>query len=173
MKAYCILTNPVIFIFAFSFNRYLHYEVPLADLYCKRHHVSCIVLLVRVCVLLDVPAKRSSITYECCPNEPYVDITFTIHIQRRTLYYGFNLIIPCALISMLTLLTFILPPAEGEKIGLGQLVYAVIHIELTSAKDTVIFAAESDNNRTFEHRYNTILLFEVSVSINTMKSAAL
>lgn len=67
----------------------------------------------------DVPAKRSSITYECCPNEPYVDITFTIHIQRRTLYYGFNLIIPCALISMLTLLTFILPPAEGEKIGLG------------------------------------------------------
>ena len=76
-------------------------------------------LYVCVCTAVDVPAKRSSITYECCPNEPYVDITFTIHIQRRTLYYGFNLIIPCALISMLTLLTFILPPAEGEKIGLG------------------------------------------------------
>jgi len=56
--------------------------------------------------------------YECCP-EPYIDITFSIHIRRRTLYYGFNLIIPCALISMLTLLTFILPPDEGEKIGLG------------------------------------------------------
>jgi len=58
--------------------------------------------------------------YECCP-EPYIDITFSIHIRRRTLYYGFNLIIPCALISMLTLLTFILPPDEGEKIGLGTL----------------------------------------------------
>jgi len=66
----------------------------------------------------------------------YIDITFSIHIRRRTLYYGFNLIIPCALISMLTLLTcliipcalismltlltFILPPDEGEKIGLGK-----------------------------------------------------
>nr|AWJ68162.1 putative nicotinic acetylcholine receptor 11 [Hirudo verbana] len=68
--------------------------------------------------LLEAPAKRNVIKYACCP-ETYIDITFTIHIRRRTLYYGFNLIIPCALISMLTLLTFVLPPDEGEKIGLG------------------------------------------------------
>jgi len=94
-------------------------------------------------VTADTPAVRHVQTYDCCP-EPYIDITFSIHIRRRTLYYGFNLIIPCALISMLTLLTFILPPDEdfnliipcalismltlltfilppdeGEKIGLG------------------------------------------------------
>jgi len=67
---------------------------------------------------VDTPAVRNVEKYQCCP-EPYIDITFSIHIRRRTLYYGFNLIIPCALISMLTLLTFILPPDEGEKIGLG------------------------------------------------------
>lgn len=67
----------------------------------------------------EAPAKRNVITYDCCP-EQYIDITFTIHIRRRTLYYGFNLIIPCALISMLALLTFILPPDEGEKIALGK-----------------------------------------------------
>jgi len=70
-------------------------------------------------VTADTPAVRHVQTYDCCP-EPYIDITFSIHIRRRTLYYGFNLIIPCALISMLTLLTFILPPDEGEKIGLGN-----------------------------------------------------
>ena len=70
------------------------------------------------CPGVDVPAEHNVLYYDCCP-EPYYDITFTIHIRRRTLYYGFNLIIPCALISMLTLLTFILPPGEGEKIGLG------------------------------------------------------
>jgi len=68
---------------------------------------------------IDVPATHSVNFYDCCV-EPYIDITFMIHIRRRTLYYGFNLIIPCALISMLTLLTFILPPGEGEKIGLGR-----------------------------------------------------
>jgi len=59
------------------------------------------------------------VKYECCP-EHYVDITFTIHIRRLTLYYGFNIIIPCALTSVLALATFLQPPDAGEKIGLGM-----------------------------------------------------
>ena len=45
-----------------------------------------------------VPAKRNEVFYECCP-APYLDITFTIQIRRRTLYYFCNLIIPCILIG--------------------------------------------------------------------------
>jgi len=59
------------------------------------------------------------VKYTCCP-DPYIDITFTIHIRRLTLYYGFNIIIPCALSSVLALATFLLPPDAGEKIGLGM-----------------------------------------------------
>jgi len=66
----------------------------------------------------DVTPVRNVVKYECCP-EHYVDITFTIHIRRLTLYYGFNIIIPCALTSVLALATFIQPPDAGEKIGLG------------------------------------------------------
>ena len=69
---------------------------------------------------LGVPAKRNVVNYVCCP-EPYLDITFTIHIRRRTLYFGFNLIIPCVLISSMALLVFTLPPDAGEKISLGRL----------------------------------------------------
>lgn len=72
-----------------------------------------------VCLFLDVPAERNVVTYDCCP-EQYIDITFTIHIRRRTLYFGFNLIIPCVLISSMALLTFVLPPDAGEKISLGK-----------------------------------------------------
>ena len=69
-----------------------------------------------------MPGQRNSIIYECCP-EPYVDITFTINIRRRTLYYFFNLIVPCVLISSMALLGFTLPPDAGEKLTLGKIFF--------------------------------------------------
>ena len=57
--------------------------------------------------------------YDCCP-DAYIDITFTMQIRRRSLYYGFNLILPVGLISSLALLIFHLPPDAGEKISLGE-----------------------------------------------------
>ncbi|KAH0545874.1 hypothetical protein KQX54_003924 [Cotesia glomerata] len=76
--------------------------------------------------LIGMPGKKNTIRYQCCP-EPYVDITFTIHIRRRTLYYFFNLIVPCVLISSMALLGFTLPPDSGEKLTLGNVIYASLH----------------------------------------------
>lgn len=78
-----------------------------------------VLICLLLCVIVGVPAERNVKKYDCCP-ELYIDITFTIHIRRRTLYYGFNLIIPCALISAMALLSFTLPPDAGEKISLGK-----------------------------------------------------
>uniref|UniRef100_A0A914KIP0 Neurotransmitter-gated ion-channel transmembrane domain-containing protein n=1 Tax=Meloidogyne incognita TaxID=6306 RepID=A0A914KIP0_MELIC len=50
--------------------------------------------------------------------EPYPDLTFYLHMRRRTLYYGFNFIMPCLLTTMMSLLGFTLPPEAGEKITL-------------------------------------------------------
>ena len=64
--------------------------------------------------------------YECCP-EPYLDITFIIKIRRRTLYYFFNLIVPCLLIASMAVLGFTLPPDSGEKLSLGvNLLLAIV-----------------------------------------------
>ncbi|XP_014616026.1 PREDICTED: acetylcholine receptor subunit alpha-type acr-16 isoform X4 [Polistes canadensis] len=68
--------------------------------------------------LIGMPGRKNTIVYKCCP-EPYVDVTFTIQIRRRTLYYFFNLIVPCVLISSMALLGFTLPPDSGEKLTLG------------------------------------------------------
>ena len=71
-----------------------------------------------VCVCaVATPVERHVYTYECC-EEAYIDITYTMHVRRRALHYTFNLIIPCALISMLLLFTFLLPPESGQKIAL-------------------------------------------------------
>ena len=65
--------------------------------------------------LASATAKRNQITYFCCP-EPYSDVTFYFHIQRRTLYYLSNLIIPLVVISVLIIFVFTLPPESGEAI---------------------------------------------------------
>ncbi|KAM6973120.1 neuronal acetylcholine receptor subunit alpha-7 [Aplochiton taeniatus] len=68
--------------------------------------------------LVEVPGRRNERFYDCC-KEPYPDVTFTVVMRRRTLYYGLNLLIPCVLISTLALLVFLLPADSGEKISLG------------------------------------------------------
>ncbi|XP_034077022.1 neuronal acetylcholine receptor subunit alpha-7a isoform X1 [Gymnodraco acuticeps] len=68
--------------------------------------------------LVGVPGRKNERFYDCC-EEPYPDVTFTVVMRRRTLYYGLNLLIPCVLISTLALLVFLLPADSGEKISLG------------------------------------------------------
>ncbi|XP_064619930.1 neuronal acetylcholine receptor subunit alpha-10-like isoform X2 [Lineus longissimus] len=68
--------------------------------------------------LLEISVVRNEVKYACC-DEPYPDVTFTIIIRRRTLYYLFNIIFPCLWLTVLSLLGFWLPPDSGEKITLG------------------------------------------------------
>uniref|UniRef100_A0A3B5B8A5 Neuronal acetylcholine receptor subunit alpha-7-like n=1 Tax=Stegastes partitus TaxID=144197 RepID=A0A3B5B8A5_9TELE len=68
--------------------------------------------------LLEVPGGRHEVFYDCCA-EPYPDITFVVTLRRRTLFYALNLLIPCVLLSSMTLVVFLLPANSGEKISLG------------------------------------------------------
>ncbi|XP_014911747.1 neuronal acetylcholine receptor subunit alpha-7-like isoform X3 [Poecilia latipinna] len=68
--------------------------------------------------LMEVPGGRNEVFYDCCA-EPYPDVTFVVTLRRRTLFYALNLLIPCVLLSSMTLLVFLLPANSGEKISLG------------------------------------------------------
>lgn len=86
--------------------------------------------------LIGVPGQRNKFKYTCCP-EPYYDITFTVVIRRRVLYYLFNLLIPCFLISTMTLLVFLLPPDSGEKLTLCVTILLSLMVFLLLVAETM------------------------------------
>lgn len=61
---------------------------------------------------------RQVVTFSCCP-EPYPFIRYDILIKRRPLFYLFNMMMPCVLITLVALLGFYMPPDSGEKISMG------------------------------------------------------
>ncbi|XP_020910268.2 neuronal acetylcholine receptor subunit alpha-9 [Exaiptasia diaphana] len=65
----------------------------------------------------DSKAERRVTKYNCCP-EPYPTVVFTVMLKRRAMYYMLNLIIPCGLITIVSLFSFILPPNSGERVSL-------------------------------------------------------
>ena len=97
-----------------------HINITTLPYYDEKMVLSSFSINSRYVVVSQEEESIETKTYDCCP-EPYVDITFTVHIRRRTLYYFFNLIVPCVLISSMALLGFTLPPDSGEKLTLGNL----------------------------------------------------
>ncbi|MEE6513346.1 hypothetical protein FKM82_020920 [Ascaphus truei] len=68
-------------------------------------------------VIIKAPGYKHEMKYNCCA-EIYQDITYSLYIRRLPLFYTINMIIPCLLISCLTILVFYLPSDCGEKVTL-------------------------------------------------------
>lgn len=70
--------------------------------------------------ILDNSGHRNIKIYECCKNVPYIDLKFQLTIRRRVAFYTFILIMPCALLTCLTLVIFLVPPEAPAKLSLGK-----------------------------------------------------
>ncbi|KAJ7363579.1 hypothetical protein OS493_009739 [Desmophyllum pertusum] len=96
--------------------------------------------------LIGVPAQRNEIIYVCCP-QPYPDVTFTVHIRRRTIS-DTAVVLP--------------PPDSGERITLvitnllAMTVFMLIVAEIMPATSEVIPLISI---------YYTGIMFEVALSL--------
>ena len=68
--------------------------------------------------LFEVPVERSMIYFEDT-DEYYPIVGYRIKIKRKPLYYLYNLILPCALLTFCGVLVFMLPPDSGEKVSMS------------------------------------------------------
>ena len=84
--------------------------------------------------IYELKMQRREQYYQCCPDDPFVEITVTIQMGRESMDYFINLIVPCCLISSMIFLGFILPPESGERIGLSITVLLAMTVfqQLTS-----------------------------------------
>jgi len=71
--------------------------------------------------LLEHPAAKTLNYYSCC-KEPFPDLTFRVKLKRIAVFYNYILVLPCVLLSFLTLVIFWLPPESPAKILLGKIV---------------------------------------------------
>lgn len=92
--------------------------------------------------LLEARIVRNVVYYSCCV-EPFPDVTITIIIRRKTLYYMYNVILPCMMMSVLTLLVFCLPPDSGEKIALGVTVLLAFSVFMLAISEKLPETSES------------------------------
>lgn len=91
---------------------------------------------------LDAPVVREEKLDDRHPGDTHPTLYFYFRIKRRTLYYGFNLIIPGLIISLMTILGFTLPPDAGEKITLGETFIPNTHVCLYNGTNISFFFSE-------------------------------
>lgn len=109
--------------------------------------------------LFKLEQKWRNITFSCCP-EPYIFVSYSILMTRRPLFYLFNMVMPCVLITMVALLGFYMPSDSGEKVSMGittllsMTVFLMIVAEnMPPTSDVVPLIGELVQNKTQILRY--------------------
>jgi len=75
-------------------------------------------------VLVAVESEIGILSYEV----DFPIVTFTLHLRRKPVYYVVNLIVPCCLLSLIAVATFLLQPGCSERLGIGTCEFRIIHI---------------------------------------------
>ncbi|XP_022091690.1 neuronal acetylcholine receptor subunit beta-2-like isoform X1 [Acanthaster planci] len=87
--------------------------------------------------MISMEVHSNKVEYPDDPGKNYTDVQYEVLFRRRPLYYLFNLIIPCMFLSLVSLLTFFLPPESGEKVSLGVTVLLSLTVFLLLVAETM------------------------------------
>jgi len=75
--------------------------------------------------------ERNEVLYECCP-EPYLDITYTVHLRRKNASHVQRYLVPSGLLTFLGILSLFLPASQPSS-RLLILIFTFLMISLGSS----------------------------------------
>ncbi|XP_070540319.1 neuronal acetylcholine receptor subunit alpha-10-like [Ptychodera flava] len=116
--------------------------------------------------LSNLTASSNRQYYPDTPGIPYTDVTYDIFFRRRCLFYVFYLIMPCTLISLMTILTFFLPAESQGKISLGVTVLLSLTVFLLLVAE--VMPASNEVPVIGQYYAATMVLISVSLSMNVL-----
>nr|XP_006821996.1 PREDICTED: neuronal acetylcholine receptor subunit alpha-9-II-like [Saccoglossus kowalevskii] len=105
------------------------------------------------------------VRYDCCP-ESYPDVTFVIGLKRKPLYYVYNVVLPCVLLTALSLVGFNMPFNIGVvKVSLGVMLLLSLGVFNLQVSQTMPKTSE-EISLLGEYFAATMVLISLSVAMN-------
>ncbi|XP_033102308.1 neuronal acetylcholine receptor subunit alpha-3-like [Anneissia japonica] len=92
--------------------------------------------------IVETPIKKHVMKYDCC-EEIYVDLTFSFVLHRKPLFYIVTMVMPCLLITTLTIFIFYVPPNSGEKVTLCTSILLAVIVFLLLIAELIPSTAEN------------------------------
>lgn len=80
-------------------------------------------------------AVRDEFSFDCCPDERFSNVRFTLYLKRRYTFYIMNVILPSLMTSVLLLSIFFCTPAQ--KVQIGVVVLLSFRIFLLNVTDSI------------------------------------
>lgn len=114
----------------------------------------------------ETKGKRNAVKYPCCP-ETYVDIEYSITLERKANYATHMFIVPSVLLCFVLPAIFILPPESKEKIFFGVGLMMSNAMVLTVITDMVPAAHPTLSAVGLFHMINMILT-AIALAISTV-----
>ena len=104
----------------------------------------------------------SAMTQRANSAQKYSFAKYTLKIKRKPLYYIMLLIIPCVLCTMLVLISFSIPPENGERIGFCATIMISISVYLLIMADLL---PEKSDTLPVLGIYYTITMVEIAAAL--------
>ena len=92
--------------------------------------------------IVSFNASRDEAFFSCCP-APYPSVTFFLELERKSTFYVLNMLFPSILLTLMSILSFLIPSEAGEKVSFSMTLLLALAVFQLMIADSVPPSAET------------------------------